>query len=157
MEIGLKRFGPKTFDRLCREIQGFNLGLDFVGAGFDSNAMLKLFRVVNPGVARPERIGSGAIATGSGAWHAEERLKAAYDPSAPLKHNIAKVLDAKLASEASPYVGANTTVLVMNKIGLTHGVPAESVNNFRSLWEQRRNEVPHEMTTAIELEGPLQI
>ena len=52
---GLTEFGQGRFDRICDLIDNFDLGIDLLGYGYDTNKQAHIFEVSNPGKITNQR------------------------------------------------------------------------------------------------------
>jgi len=114
---GLKQLGPQMFAGILQRVEQFNLGADFIVAGFDGTTG-RIAIIDNPGVFHwLDRVGFATI--GSGSSHASTTLLAAgYSTKLPLKHALFEMYAAKRIAERAPGVGQQTDIVV-----LTHDQP----------------------------------
>jgi len=130
---GLEQFGNERFSHICDKIDSFDLGIDLLVYGFDSNGKAHIFQASNPGrVTSHDLLGYGAV--GSGCWMATASLVRKMMPY-NLDATAYRLLDAKFSSETAPGVGRSTTLFSHDRSGKTKSIGYGSIDKIRRIWE----------------------
>lgn len=136
--IGLTQFGQERFDRVCDEIDRFDLGISLLCYGYDTGKIPHIFEVSNPGkVTNHDLLGYAVI--GSGWYMATASLRRKKLPP-DLAMMIYRLLEAKFSAETAPGVGKSTTLLTMNSDGKDGSVGSGSIEKIREIWERTLQE-----------------
>jgi len=149
-EDGMRLLPVSEFSQLLSEIQRFDLGCEFLVAGFPfANARDgDIFRVTNPGVATPEEVCSFA-AIGSGAVNAYSYL-ARREQAAHLSlpETIYNGVAAKILAEKALGIGRETHVVVFKSNG--YHAMLENVEDIRELWKrEEENARPADLAKRV--------
>jgi hypothetical protein len=137
-EVGLMQFGQERFEKICDEIDRFDLGLAMLCYGYDTKRIPHIFEVCNPGsITNHDLLGYGVI--GSGWYMATASLRRKALPP-DLEMTIYRLLEAKFSAETAPGVGRSTTLLTMNSDGKDGFVGTGSIEKIREIWERTLKE-----------------
>ncbi|MBX9829688.1 MAG: hypothetical protein K2Y27_32440 [Xanthobacteraceae bacterium] len=125
------------FYELCRDLEKFDLGVQFLVYGYDSNKAPTIFEVSNPGYITDHDVLDYAV-IGSGYYMATASLR-----RRPLKYHlestIYRLLEAKFSAETASGVGKATTLLLMSSGGALSLVDDPSVERIRRIWSSAVN------------------
>jgi hypothetical protein len=131
--LGLTQFGQERFSQICDQIDSFDLGIEVLGYGFDTNGRAHIFQVSNPGqIVNHDLLGYGVV--GSGYWMATAALmrkKLPYN----LNAMAYRLLDAKFSAETAPGVGRSTTLFSHDRNGKTKSIGYGSLDKIKAIWE----------------------
>jgi hypothetical protein len=132
--LGLAQFGQERFSQFCDQIDSFDLGIELLGYGFDTNGKAHIFQVSNPGkITSHDLFGYGVV--GSGCWMATAALMRKRLPY-NLNATAYRLLDAKFSAETAPGVGRSTTLFSHGRNGKTKSVGYGSIDKIKVIWEE---------------------
>jgi hypothetical protein len=137
-ETGLSQFGQERFEKICDEIDRFDLGLTMLCYGYDSKKAPHIFEISNPGKITNHDLLSYAV-IGSGWYMATASLRRKILPP-DLEMVIYRLLEAKFSAETAPGVGKSTSLITMNSDGENGFLGAGSIEKIRSIWERTLKE-----------------
>jgi 20S proteasome alpha/beta subunit len=136
--IGLAQFGQERFDRVCDEIDRFDLGITLLCYGYDTKKIPHIFEVSNPGkITEHDLLGYAVI--GSGWYMATASLRRRTLPP-DLEMMIYRLLEAKFSAETALGVGKSTSLLTMNSDGKDGAIGSGSIEKIREVWERTLKE-----------------
>ncbi len=128
--------GPAEFAKLNNEIRDFSLNLQFLVFGFDSG-LARVFEVGNPGVVNSHDVAGYAV-IGSGYYMAMGALAARPITRLPVEQVVCRLCEAKFTAETAHGVGRETTLTVLNSIGLESLLDESLIENLRQEWQRER-------------------
>ena len=131
---GFNQLGKDLYGQYAAELAKFDLGLELLVYGFNSEGNRHVFEVANPGKIISHNL-RGFAAIGSGAWMALAALN--RKPITPgLPETIWRFLDAKFSSETAAGVGKKTHVFIMNTKGKFAAMRPSEIEKIREKWEE---------------------
>jgi hypothetical protein len=121
------------FFELCRELDAYDVGVQFLVCGYDKQKQGKLFEISSPGAVTDHNLlGYGVIGSGYSMATASLRRK-------PLKYlldsTIYRVLEAKFSAETASAVGKPTTVILKSRRESVF-LPQDDIKGIRSAWKK---------------------
>jgi hypothetical protein len=126
--------GEEAFKDILAEIAKFDLGIVFLGYGFDRDGDPHIFEVSNPGIIRDRHLINYA-AIGSGVYMATAALRR-RPPVGTLETVVYRTLEAKFSSETAAGVGRTTSLLILDKEGSIYFPEDDLIENMRGEWEK---------------------
>ena len=152
---GLRELGRAMFSDIMGDMNRYDLGIDFIVYGYDTQRSAHICSLENPGVLKDCGLG-GYIAVGSGQYMATAALSRKPLPNIP-SAVIYRVLGAKFAAETAAGVGKSTTVLISNPAGRVVQLSNSVIQNLRNIWERELSTPdPEDALQEIEDCGSLQ-
>jgi len=151
-ESGSRVFTDKVYEHLIEGMEEYDLGAQFLFAGFDPRCAPHIFTLTHPGkVQFFDRTGYWAV--GSGKHAAISHLAGyPYRRHATFAECIYQTIAAKFAAESATDVGRDTDVSVrFRDLSPTLDLPEDLVEYVRGLYE-RIERVPGEAIRAIDAE-----
>jgi len=149
LDSGLKKFGKTEFARICQHIESHDLGIEIIIGGFDEYNRIQILGIQHPGEPLDYAL-QGHVAIGWGALLATGWLNMNYEPRAPLKECMLRVLQAKFLAESSPYVGKETVLMAMKSNGEVTVMSRENIDAVRQSWMESMK-VPGDLDDAMTL------
>jgi hypothetical protein len=145
---GLSQLGSDTFRSVFEKIETFDLGISFLGYGFDTKKSAHLFQLENPGIVTNHDL-AGCAVIGSGFYMASASLSRKRMPY-HLDAMIYRLLEAKFSAETAPGVGRRTTLFTMRCDGKDASLPQGLIGEIRKVWEKTLEQPdPKEATDSI--------
>jgi 20S proteasome alpha/beta subunit len=143
---GRNDLGDHFFD-LCRQLDGFDLRVQFIVCGYDKQRRARIFEIDNPGRAIDHNLLCYAVA-GSGYHMATASLR-----RKPMKFyldsTIYRLLEAKFSAETASGVGRSTTVILKSRDQISRLLQS-SIEQLREIWKTTVDAPdPPEATTLI--------
>ncbi len=129
------RLPPYVLERLHNKVEHFDLGIEFLVAGFasDSAAAPTILAVQNPGEASFDLVGYAAIGTGSFiARNYLERREQSKD--SPFELSLYNGIAAKSLSERASNVGPKTLVVVVERVKGPRFIALEAIEQIKQIW-----------------------
>lgn len=128
----------ENFSFLCRELDQFELPVQFLVYGYDRSAQPHIFEVNSPGsVTEHNLLGYAVIGSGFHMAMASLRRKPLRGS---LESTIYRLLEAKFSTETATGVGKATTVLTMNSLGDFSISDPKMIDPIREVWQRTVNE-----------------
>ncbi|MEK6371901.1 MAG: hypothetical protein AABO58_04320 [Acidobacteriota bacterium] len=144
LECGHEQLGDGIFETMLNELDGLDLGVRLLVAGFDSTGRPTLLEVSRGGEAFVPPVGYHAI--GEGSWIVDAALSQFSSGwlSLDAYANVYKLCAAKFASEKvhSGSVGKDTMVLMLASNGELSFMWRMDVPELKQVWEGSLYEVP---------------
>lgn len=153
LDTGFARFGERKFGEICKQIEGCNLGIEFLLAGWSPQALWdpRILTINDPGVITDHTL-ECAWAVGVGADIAQGHLDACFHSMENnFKEGLYRITEAKIMAEAARGVGPDTTLIWLDHRGISNGkeMPDATLRDFRLAWEMHRQKVPEEILQRL--------
>jgi len=128
----------ENFSFLCKELDRFELPVQFLVYGYDRSAQPHIFEVSSPGfVSEQNLLGYAVIGSGYHMAMASLRRKPLRGS---LESTIYRLLKAKFSTETATGVGMTTNVLTMNSLGDFAIADPKMIDPIREVWRRTVNE-----------------
>lgn len=140
---------PQITFAIDQQMQGFNLGVEFLLAGADDTGA-HIYSVQNPG--RPEFLHDviGYAAIGSGAIHAlQSMIGFAHTSNADYQETVFRTYASKRRSEVAPGVGLDTDMAVISNDGI-HRLSDHELAQLRTIYEEYQGATTEALTKQLE-------
>lgn len=143
-KCGLSQFGKKFYD-ICKDIDGYYLGINVLIYGFDEYGLPHIFDVSSPGVlTNHDLLGYAVIGSGTQmAMASLRRKRLPYD----LNKVVYRLLEAKFSAETASGVGESTTLFTMGADGKDKSIGYGSIDGIKKIW---RRELEREPSDALD-------
>lgn len=134
-----KELDSDVVKNINNTIGTYNLGVEIIIAGIDTNGEAHIFRVDNPGVKQTQD-SIGYCCIGSGSQHATFSLiESEYNPHLSEAESIHKILQAKKRAQYDPGVGELTDIVLINDAYVK--LAEEKVKNIDDIYTKSVTEI----------------
>jgi hypothetical protein len=142
VNFGPSKIGDSLYNNLSKKIEKLNFNIQFIVYGFDKTKDNRsyMFEVNTPGVDKLINTSHFAVGSGSNMAMASLNLR----PTAGLspKALVYRVCEAKFSAETAGGVRRTTSINIMSKDGYSAFLSQKTINKFREIWENWRNQAP---------------